>query len=78
MILENVLLGANSNNWVISHMKANNWVISHMKEHPFMRYSLTHLRGDQTFENTILSYGLEVMAWTCTHNLRMVSGPCAQ
>ena len=30
------------------------------------------------FENTILTYGLGVMAWTCTNNFRVVLGPCAQ
>ena len=31
-----------------------------------------------TFENTILRYGLGVMATTCTHNLRVVMGSYAQ
>ena len=30
------------------------------------------------FENTILTYGLGVMAWTYTNNLRVVFGPCTQ
>ena len=36
--------------------------------------------GDRpfTFENTILSYGLGAIAWTCTNNLRVVLGTCAQ
>ena len=31
-----------------------------------------------TFEIIILSYGLEVMAWKCTHNLRVVLCTCTQ
>ena len=31
-----------------------------------------------TLENMILSYGLGVKAWSCTHNLSVVLGPCAQ
>ena len=30
------------------------------------------------FENPILTHGLGEMAWTCTNNLRVVSGSCAQ
>ena len=30
------------------------------------------------FENTIMNYGLGVMAWACTNNLRVVLGPCTQ
>ena len=30
------------------------------------------------FENTILTYGLGVMAWACTNNLRVVLSPWAK
>ena len=43
--------------------------------------SFSKLRGGSRpfkLENTILTYGLGVMAWTCTNNLRVVLGPCAQ
>ena len=29
------------------------------------------------FENTILTYGLGLMAWTCTNNFRVLLGSCA-
>ena len=42
---------------------------------------LMDLRGGLrpfNFGNTILTYGLGVMAWTCTNNFRVVLGLCAQ
>ena len=45
-----------------------------------MRLMLRGEGGFRTFnfENTISTYGLGLMAWTCTNNFRVVLGPCAQ
>ena len=56
-----------------------------MLQCPVLRCSLIYKvsilwRGIQAFQfwSTILNYGFGMMAWTCTHNLKEVLGPCAQ
>ena len=47
-----------------------------------VRSSVTLFKGGGVkpfnFENTIPTYGLGVIAWTCTSNFRVVLGLCAQ